>query len=109
MARIIGEHYEGDVRVSWIDNGDTIGIRYSQDAQPVLDNVAAINANGGAQSNDGLGPMKYEFPMTLLMEHAIERGIPWEKLAYSNEYDGEWKIMGQKWSKLTVDQKRRYL
>jgi hypothetical protein len=109
MPRLIGEHTEGDVKVSWIDNGDSIGIRYSQDAEPVLDNIAAINASGGAPVNDGLGVAKYEFPITLIQAHAIERGIPWEKIAYSNEYDSEWPLMARKWSKLTFEQRKKYL
>ncbi len=108
MARLIGEHYEGDVRVSFVDNGDSIGIRYSQDIDHTLDKIAAINADGGAQTNDGVGRLKYEFPISLLMEHALERGIAWEKLAYSNDHDDEWPRMAQKWSKLSVDQKRTY-
>lgn len=107
--RKIGEHYEGDVRVSWFDDGDNIRIRYRQDAQPILDAIAAINADGGAPANDGIGAPKYEFPITLIQEHGIERGIPWEKIAYSNEYDSEWPLMAQKWGKLTIQQRRKYL
>jgi hypothetical protein len=110
MARLIGSHLEGDdVRVSWFDDGDHIAIRYSQDVQPVLDRVAAINADGGALALDGLGTPKYEFPITLIQEHAIERGIPWEKIAYSNEHDDEWPRMALKWARLTIGQKRKYL
>lgn len=110
MARLLGSHLEGDdVQVDWFDTGDNITIRYSQDAQPVLDRIAAINASGGASSLDGLGTPKYEFPITLIQEHAIERGIAWEKIAYGNEHDDEWPRMARKWSKLTIHQKRRYL
>lgn len=108
MARLIGGHYEGDVRVSYVDDGDGVSIRYSQDIDNTLDKIAAINAEG-VQANDGIGRLKYEFPITLLMEHATERGIPWEKLAYSNEHDEEWPRMAAKWSKLTVVQRRVYL
>ncbi len=100
--------YEGDVRVSYVDDGDKIGVRYQQDIDQTLDKIAAINAEGGAQTNDGMGRLKYEFPITLLMEHATERGIAWEKLAYSNEHDDEWPRMAAKWSKLSIDQKRTY-
>ena len=108
MGRIIGEHYEGDVKVTYVDEGDGINIRYSQDVTPVLDNIASINADGGARMNDGIGRLKYDFPISLLMKHATQRGISWEKLAYSTEYDSEWKVMGEKWSKLTPEQKRTY-
>ena len=109
MARIIGEHYEGDVKVSYVQDGDGFGIRYSQDIDNTLDKIAAINAEGGAQVNDGVGRLKYEFPITLLMEHATERGLSWEKLAYSNEHDDEWPRMAAKWSKLSPQMKRKYL
>lgn len=109
MARLLGVDYEGDVRVSYVDDGDKIGVRYNQDIDHTLDKIAAINAEGGAQTNDGIGRLKYEFPITLIMEHATERGIPWEKLAYSSEYDSEWPVMATKWSKLTVEQRRRFL
>lgn len=109
MARLLGTDYEGDVRVSYVQDGDDLGIRYSQDITPVLDNIAALNAAGGAPVHDGLGVLKYEFPISLLMEHAIERGISWEKLAYSSEHDEEWPRMASKWSRLTVEQQRRYL
>lgn len=109
MARLLGSHLEGDdVNVSWFEDGDNITVRYSQDAQPVLDNIAAINAAGGAIALDGMVP-KYEFPITLIQAHALERGIPWEKIAYGNEHDDEWPRMARKWSKLTIQQKRKYL
>ena len=110
MGRIIGEHYEGDVKVTYVDEGDGINIRYSQDITPVVDNIAAINADGGAQVNDGIGRLKYEFPITLIMEHAVERGIPFEALAYrAGAYEDEWDAMGKKWSKLSPQMKRKYL
>ncbi len=110
MARILGVDYEGDVRVSFVESADgEIGIRYSQDIDNTLDHIAAINADGGAQVNDGFGVLKYEFPITLIMEHAMERGLSWEKLAYQAGYDDEWKLMGEKWSKLAPAMKRQYL
>ena len=108
MARLIGGHYEGDVRVSYRHDGDSIGVHYEQDIDHTLDKIAAINADGGAQVNDGVGALKYEFPISLIMAHAVERGISWEKLAYSSEHDEEWPRMALKWSKLTVEQQRNY-
>ncbi len=109
MARLLGEHYEGDVRVShMLESDGSVRLHYSQDIDNTLDKIAAINADGGAQANDGMGSLKYEFPITLLMEHAAERGIAWERLAYSNDHDDEWPRMAAKWSKLTVDQRRKY-
>ena len=109
MARLIGTDYEGDVRVSFRDDGDRIGIHYEQDIDNTLDKIAAINADGGAQANDGLGVLKYEFPITLIMQHGTERGIPWEAIAYGNDHNDEWPRMAAKWSKLSIEQRRKYL
>ena len=109
MARLIGTHYEGDVRVSFRADGDKIGISYEQDIDNTLDKIAAINAEGGAQTNDGVGRLKYEFPISLIMQHGIDRGIPWEKIAYGTGHDDEWPRMAAKWSKLSVEQRRKYL
>ncbi len=48
MARLIGEHYEGDVRVRWThdDTTDQVHVERAQDIQAVIDQVAAENADG---------------------------------------------------------------
>lgn len=103
MARLVD--YEGDVQVTYGDDA----VRYSQNIDPVLDKIAAINNAGGNEATEGVGRLLYEFPVTLIMEHALERGIPWEHLAYRTGYDAEWHDMGRKWSKLTVNQRRKYM
>ena len=109
MGRVIGEHYEGDVKVTYVQDGDGYAIQYNQDIAPTVDNVAALNADGGAQVNDGVGRLLYDFPITLIMEHATERGIPFEDLAYkAGAYEDEWHAMGRKWGKLSPQMKRQY-
>lgn len=99
MSRLIGRHYEGDVRVSWHDTGDGITIEYHQDGQSAVDLVAAVNADG-APTIDGLGKPLVEVPIVAAQKWAMERGIPWEKLLYSNEFDDQFKRFAQEHSRL---------
>jgi hypothetical protein len=99
MARLIGEHYEGDVRVRWYDDNGEIAVERHQDAQAAVDLVSAVNAEGAA-TIDGLGKPVLEIPVVAAMEWAEKRGIPWEKLLYSNEYDAEFKRFAADHSKL---------
>lgn len=107
MARLIGEHYEGDVRVRWRDDGDKIGVEYHQDIEPAIDKVAAGNLDG-VQTHDGLGKPKYEVPVTVAMAYCEQRGIPWEKFAYTNEYDAEWPKLAAEYAKLVYNSRSRY-
>lgn len=91
MARLIAEDWEGDVRVRWFEHEDgNVTVERHQDAQSVVDMVAAVNA-AGAPTIDGLGKPIAEIPVVKAMEWAEKRGIPWEKLLYTNEYDAEFK------------------
>lgn len=105
MAKLLGEHWEGDVRVRWHDNNDQIVIERSQDAQSVIDAVAATNA-AGAPTIDGLGKPVAEIPLTVLIDWCTLRGIPWEKMAYGSEYDAEFKQLAAEHSKLRYDNAR---
>lgn len=100
MPRLIGQHMEGDVRVRWYEDGEgNITVERYQDAQRAVDLVEAVNAEGAA-TIDGLGRPVIEVPVVEAMAWAERRGIPWEKLLYSNEYDAEFKRFGQEYSRL---------
>lgn len=101
MPTKIGEHFESNgVKVAWWDNGDgNVTVQRSQDAQAAVDLVAAVNAEG-AQTLDGLGRPVLEVPVVEAIAWADRRGIPWEKLLYTNEYDDEFKRFAQDYSKL---------
>jgi hypothetical protein len=99
MARLLGEEWQGDVRVRWWDKGGEITVEYHQDAQNAVDLVAAVNAEG-APTIDGLGKPVIEVPVVAAQEWAARRGIPWEKLLYSNEYDDEFKRFAAEHSRL---------
>ncbi len=110
MPRLIGEEFDGDTRIRWFGDADTISIQYLQDIQPLLDRIADTNAEGGTPTNDGIGALKYEFPEEFIMEHAFERGLSFNELAYkpSKDMDKEWERMAQKWSKLRIERQRKY-
>ncbi len=99
MARLIGEDWEGDVRVRHVLEGDALTVEHYQDAQAVVDRVAGMNANG-MKTLDGLGKPMIEVPVVAAMEWAQKRGIPWEKLLYGNEYDAEFKAFAAEHSRL---------
>ena len=102
MIRLIGEHWEGDVRVRWYGDDVTneVTIERWQDPTRVLEMVAAVNADGGAKTIDGLGKPIAEVPVGAAMEFCEARGIPWEKFLYSNDYDDQFKRFAAEYSKL---------
>jgi hypothetical protein len=82
-----------------------ITIKRHDDAQAALDAVAAVNAVG-APTLDGIGKPVMEIPIVLAMDWAQKRGIPWEKLLYSNDYDAEFKRFGQAYSRLCYENRK---
>lgn len=100
MPRKIGEHYDANgIKETWWDDDGNITVQRSQDAQSAVDMVAAVNAEG-AKTIDGLGRPMGEVPVVEAMAWAEKRGIPWEKLLYSNEYDDEFRAFIKEHSKL---------
>lgn len=99
MARLIGEHWEGDVRVRWYGEGNEVTVERWQNPQAALDVVAAVNSEG-APTIDGLGKPVVEVPVVKAMEFCAARGIAWEKFLYGNDYDDEFKRFALEHSKL---------
>lgn len=101
MRHMIGQHWEGDVRVTWWGDDITneVTIERWQDAQRALDMVAAVNSEG-APTIDGLGKPIAEVPIGAAMEFCEKRGIPWEQFLYGNRYDDEYKRFAADYSKL---------
>lgn len=102
MSRIIGEHYEGDVRVRYVQHGDDLTVERHQDAQAVVDQVAAMNSHG-VRTLDGLGKPVAEVPLVAMMDYCAARGIPWERMAYSNDYDTEFRAFVAEHRKLQYE------
>jgi hypothetical protein len=107
MPSKIGEHYDANgIKETWWDNGDgNVTVQRSQDAQSAVDLVAAVNSEG-AETIDGLGKPVFEIPVVAAMAWAEKRGIPWEKLLYSNEYDDDLKRFAQEHSKLRYESRK---
>lgn len=105
---LIGEHWEGDVRVRWWGDPATheVTVERWQDAQPALDQVAAANLDG-VPTNDGLGRPIAEVPIGAAMQFCGERGIPWERFLYGNEYDEEFKRFAKEYSRLAYRAQRK--
>ncbi len=95
MIRLIGEHWEHDVRVRWYGDDVTneVTVERWQDPQRAVDMVAAVNLEG-APTIDGMGKPVVEVPVVTAMAFCADRGIPWDqfklfaqshsKLAYQN-------------------------
>lgn len=108
MRHLIGQHWEGDVRVTWWGDDATneVTIERWQDAQQTIDMVAAVNSEG-APTIDGLGKPIAEVPIGAALEFCEKRGIPWEKFLYSNQYDEEYKRFAAEYSKLAYQSAKR--
>ena len=109
MSGFRATDYEGDVRVDYVDEGDRVSVRYSQDIDNTLDKIAASNADGGIKAHDGIGRPKYEVPVTIAMDYCNKRGIPWEKFLYSNEYDAEWPKLAAEYSALVYHHRKAFV
>lgn len=101
MIRLIGEHWEGDVRVRWYGDDATneVTIERWQDPTRAVEMVHAVNMDG-APTIDGLGKPIAEVPIGAAMEFCEKRGIPWEKFLYGNEYDEEYKRFAREYAAL---------
>ncbi len=108
MIHLIGEHWEGDVRVRWYGDDVTneVTIERWQDSQQALDMVAAVNADG-APTIDGLGKPLAEVPYGAAMAFCERRGIPWEKFLFGNEYDAEYRTFAREYRKLAYENAKR--
>lgn len=94
MARLIGQHWDGDVLERWWGDEATneVTIERIQNTEFHKQKVADINSEG-APSVDGLGHAVAEIPETVAIDYCLKRGIPYDKFIYGNEYDGEFRKM----------------
>lgn len=101
MIHLIGEHWEGDVRVRWYGDDATheVTVERWQDSQRALDMVAAVNSEG-APTIDGLGKPLAEVPYGAAMEFCQARGIPWEKFLFGIEFDDQYRRFAADYSRL---------
>lgn len=109
MARLLGEEWEGDVRVRYYadEASGEMTVERHQDAQTIVDRVAGMNL-AGVKTLDGLGKPVAEVPLVAMIEWCKARGIPWEKMAYGNDYDDEFKAFIAEHSRLQYEAKRLF-
>lgn len=107
MPRILTKDVADGVTETFEIDGETVGVRHTQDVEPIMNAVAAANA-GGIHEVEGLGVPAFEVPITVAMEFCRRRGIPWERFLYSQEYDAEWIRFGQEYSRLAYKPRRRF-
>jgi hypothetical protein len=68
---------------------DVVGVRWTQDVEPVLKEVSAKRLHG-VKAVDGLGYLIGEIPEAVAIKYANFRGIsPWTDLIYKPEYADE--------------------
>ncbi len=107
MSRILADITDDVTETVTLDETDfTVAVRRSQDVEPIMDRVAAMNASG-LNDVEGLGRPQFEVPITVAIEFCERRGIPWEKFLYTNEYDSEWLRFGQEYSRLAYRPAKR--
>jgi hypothetical protein len=106
MTKILTKDVADGVTETFELDGDNIAVRHTQDAEPIMDYVAAANL-GGVHEVPGLGVPSFEVPITVAMEFCRKRGIPWERFLYTQEYDREWVKFGQEYSRLAYKPQKK--
>lgn len=108
MSRIYTDVSGGITETIRFDEGDNrIVVNRSEDVTPVLDAVAKANSHGTTEM-PGLGRLVMEVPITLAILFCDDRGIPWEKFLYGNEYDDEFKRFAAEYEKLQYTHAKKY-
>ena len=108
MSRIYTDVSGGITETIRFDEGDNrIIVNRSEDVTPVIDAVAKANAHGTTEM-PGLGRLVMEVPITLAILFCDDRGIPWEKFLYGNEYDDEFKRFAAEYKKLQYTHAKKY-
>ena len=102
MDALYREHVDG-VQESWHYDHvhHTVTIRRTQEVDPIIDAVAREHNETGGHLIDGIGRHIGTLPLTVVQDYAQKRGIPWEALAYGNEYNDELKALCRSHTKLS--------
>ena len=96
----------GGVTQRFVLDGDDLHVQHTSDEQAVIDAVQKANRHGTAEI-EGLGRLVAEVPIALAMQFCGDRGIPWEKFLYRNEYDAEFKRFLAEYKAITYDKPTR--
>lgn len=108
VSRILTSDTSGGITETFAydDGSDTVIVQRTQETDPIVDHVAAVNLEG-VTPIDGLGYMQAEVPLAVAIKFCEDRGIPWEKFAYTNQYDAEWLSFLRNHPKLCYSPQRR--
>lgn len=101
MARVLTKDVADGVTETfeYDDSSHTVIVRRSQEVDPILDHVAAK-----ASITNGKGQTFWhvaETPITVAIEWAEARGIPWEEFVYTDRHQDEWNRMIMAQTKLS--------
>jgi hypothetical protein len=98
----IDQPYDG-LTESWHydDATHTVTVRRTQEIDPILEAVKREHNETGGHLIDGIGRHIGTIPLTVLQDHCQRRGIPWERMAYGNEYNDELKALCREHTKLS--------
>lgn len=107
MAKVLTEDVANGVRERFYIDGDNVHVERTQDVQDVVDHVADQNA-AGLHSVDGMGIPIVEVPVSVGIAFCEKYGIPWNKFAYTREYDDAFETFIIQHPKLVYAHKQKY-
>jgi hypothetical protein len=109
MADVLTEDFANGVRERFLidSDGETVHVERTQDVQNAVDHVANINSQG-LPSIDGMGIPIVEVPVTVGIAFCEKYGIPWNKFAYTREYDDAFELFIIQHPKLVYAHKQKY-
>lgn len=93
-------------RIGYDAGENRVVVQRSQDVTPIMDAVAKANLHGTTEV-EGLGRLVAEVPIALAMQFCENRGIPWAKFLYGNEYDAEFRRFIAEHQRLAYTHQRR--
>lgn len=100
MRKLTADDNNGLVQSFEIDDASgTVAVRHTQDIEPFMDHVAAVNAAGGPNDVEGLGRLMVEVPIGLAIDFCNRRGIAWEAFM-AGQHDEEWTRVIKEYSRL---------
>ncbi len=80
---------------------NTVTIRRSEEVDPVLEAVKREHNETGGHLIEGIGRHVGSIPITVIQDYCQNRGIPWEAMAYGNDYNNELKALIRDHTKLS--------
>lgn len=86
---------------SYDHTANTVTVLRRQEIDPILEAVKREHNETGGHMIDGIGRHIGTIPLTVIQDYCQERGIPWEAMAYGNDYNDELKALCRSHTKLS--------